>query len=102
VLGFRLKENFDAPYVAQSMTEFWRRWHISLTTWIRDYLYLPLGGNRAGNARRHRRSTGDGLCAGDCACGERPVPALHLFQVLIRWAGFPSRTLSFARHSLCC
>jgi alginate O-acetyltransferase complex protein AlgI len=53
LLGFRLKENFDAPYIAQSMTEFWHRWHISLTTWIRDYLYLPLGGNRAGNARTY-------------------------------------------------
>ena len=40
-LGFRLKENFNSPYVSQSLTEFWRRWHISLTTWIRDYLYIP-------------------------------------------------------------
>jgi alginate O-acetyltransferase complex protein AlgI len=53
LLGFRLKENFNAPYIAQSMTEFWRRWHISLTTWIRDYLYMPLGGNRRGNARTY-------------------------------------------------
>jgi alginate O-acetyltransferase complex protein AlgI len=53
LLGFRLKENFNAPYIAQSMTEFWRRWHISLTTWIRDYLYRPLGGNRCGNARTY-------------------------------------------------
>jgi alginate O-acetyltransferase complex protein AlgI len=48
MLGFSLKENFNTPYVARSMTEFWRRWHISLTTWIRDYLYMPLGGNRRG------------------------------------------------------
>ena len=48
MLGFGLKENFNAPYVARSLTEFWRRWHISLTTWIRDYLYKPLGGNREG------------------------------------------------------
>jgi alginate O-acetyltransferase complex protein AlgI len=53
LLGFRLKENFNAPYIARSMTEFWRRWHISLTTWIRDYLYLPLGGNRCGNTRTY-------------------------------------------------
>jgi alginate O-acetyltransferase complex protein AlgI len=53
MLGFRLKENFDTPYVARSMTEFWRRWHISLTTWIRDYLYTPLGGNRRGEARTY-------------------------------------------------
>jgi alginate O-acetyltransferase complex protein AlgI len=53
MLGFRLKENFNSPYIAQSMTEFWRRWHISLTTWIRDYLYMPLGGNRHGEARTY-------------------------------------------------
>jgi alginate O-acetyltransferase complex protein AlgI len=53
MLGFQLKENFNTPYVARSMTEFWRRWHISLTTWIRDYLYKPLGGNRGGDARTY-------------------------------------------------
>jgi alginate O-acetyltransferase complex protein AlgI len=53
MLGFRLKENFEAPYVSQSLTEFWRRWHISLTTWIRDYLYRPLGGNRQGELRTY-------------------------------------------------
>lgn len=46
MLGFRLRENFNQPYIACSITEFWRRWHISLSTWIRDYLYIPLGGNR--------------------------------------------------------
>ena len=46
VLGFRLMQNFDRPYHACSMAEFWRRWHISLSTWFRDYLYFPLGGNR--------------------------------------------------------
>ena len=51
LLGFRLNENFNSPYIARSMTDFWHRWHISLTTWIRDYLYVPLGGNRCGNAR---------------------------------------------------
>jgi alginate O-acetyltransferase complex protein AlgI len=53
MLGFRLKENFNTPYVARSMTEFWKRWHISLTTWIRDYLYKPLGGNRCGEMRTY-------------------------------------------------
>jgi alginate O-acetyltransferase complex protein AlgI len=53
MLGFRLKENFNTPYIARSMTEFWRRWHISLTTWIRDYLYKPLGGSRDGEARTY-------------------------------------------------
>lgn len=48
MLGFRFKENFNYPYISQSIQEFWRRWHISLSTWFRDYLYIPLGGNRKG------------------------------------------------------
>lgn len=51
VLGFRLMENFCRPYFAASVTEFWRRWHISLSTWFKDYVYIPLGGNRVGNLR---------------------------------------------------
>jgi D-alanyl-lipoteichoic acid acyltransferase DltB (MBOAT superfamily) len=47
VMGFTLMENFDQPYSARSVAEFWRRWHISLSTWFRDYVYVPLGGNRA-------------------------------------------------------
>ncbi|HUR38494.1 MAG TPA: MBOAT family O-acyltransferase [Planctomycetota bacterium] len=50
-LGFRLAENFDRPYLARSPVEFWRRWHISLSSWFRDYVYVPLGGNREGRAR---------------------------------------------------
>ncbi len=46
MLGFRFNENFNLPYVSKSITEFWRRWHISLSTWFRDYVYIPLGGNR--------------------------------------------------------
>lgn len=53
MLGFQLRENFNMPYASRSLTEFWRRWHISLTTWIRDYLYIPLGGNRHGEARTY-------------------------------------------------
>jgi alginate O-acetyltransferase complex protein AlgI len=53
MLGFHLPVNFNAPYKADSITEFWRRWHISLSTWLRDYLYLPLGGNRKGVARTY-------------------------------------------------
>ena len=53
IFGFRLRENFDNPYGAASFTEFWRRWHISLTSWIREYLYVPLGGNRDGTARTY-------------------------------------------------
>lgn len=51
VMGFELMVNFDRPYIATSVSEFWRRWHISLSTWFRDYLYIPLGGSRASRAR---------------------------------------------------
>jgi D-alanyl-lipoteichoic acid acyltransferase DltB (MBOAT superfamily) len=51
VMGIRLMENFRQPYTAHSVSDFWRRWHISLTTWFRDYLYIPLGGNRVRPAR---------------------------------------------------
>jgi D-alanyl-lipoteichoic acid acyltransferase DltB (MBOAT superfamily) len=52
ILGIALPENFDAPYRATSITDFWRRWHMSLSRWLRDYLYIPLGGNRRGPVRR--------------------------------------------------
>lgn len=54
MLGFELPENFRAPYLAADLSDFWRRWHISLSTWLRDYLYVPLGGNREGAARTYR------------------------------------------------
>jgi alginate O-acetyltransferase complex protein AlgI len=53
LFGFSLPENFDRPYLATSPRDFWRRWHISLSTWLRDYLYIPLGGNRRSPARTH-------------------------------------------------
>jgi alginate O-acetyltransferase complex protein AlgI len=53
MLGFVLIQNFDSPYQADSITDFWRRWHISLSTWLRDYLYIPLGGNRRGERRTY-------------------------------------------------
>lgn len=49
IFGFDFMENFNYPYISKSISEFWRRWHISLSTWFRDYLYIPLGGNRKGN-----------------------------------------------------
>lgn len=52
MFGFHLNENFNYPYISQSVTEFWRRWHISLSTWFRDYIYIPLGGNRC-TPQRH-------------------------------------------------
>jgi alginate O-acetyltransferase complex protein AlgI len=54
MIGFRFVENFNVPYISQSITEFWRRWHISLSNWLRDYLYVPLGGNRNGNVATYR------------------------------------------------
>ncbi len=53
MIGFRFVENFNQPYISQSITEFWRRWHISLSSWLRDYLYIPLGGNRNGHTYRN-------------------------------------------------
>jgi alginate O-acetyltransferase complex protein AlgI len=54
LLGIELMENFKQPYLSRNITEFWRRWHISLSTWLRDYLYIPLGGNRKGTLGQYR------------------------------------------------
>ncbi len=54
MLGFEFLENFNYPYISKSITEFWRRWHISLSTWFREYVYIPLGGNRRGKLRQYR------------------------------------------------
>jgi alginate O-acetyltransferase complex protein AlgI len=94
MMGFVFAKNFDSPYHAQSITEFWRRWHISLSTWLRDYLYLPLGGNRLGARRTYMNlaivmllgglwhgaswnfaiwgAMHGGLLAYERACGKRP------------------------------
>ena len=53
VMGFELSENFNTPYLATSIRDFWRRWHISLSSWFKDYLYIPLGGNRCGRIRKY-------------------------------------------------
>jgi alginate O-acetyltransferase complex protein AlgI len=53
MFGFQIPENFNFPYIARSIREFWRRWHISLSQWFRDYLYIPLGGNREGTRRTY-------------------------------------------------
>jgi alginate O-acetyltransferase complex protein AlgI len=63
ILGFDVPINFNYPYVAHSITDFWRRWHISLSSWLRDYVYIPLGGSRAGNVKTYRNLlTTMGLC----------------------------------------
>lgn len=56
VMGFQLRENFNFPYQSLNLTEFWRRWHIALSTWFRDYVYIPLGGNRKGKWRTYLNS----------------------------------------------
>jgi D-alanyl-lipoteichoic acid acyltransferase DltB (MBOAT superfamily) len=53
LLGYRFPKNFDRPYLAASVTEFWRRWHMTLSSWLRDYVYIPLGGNRRGRVRTY-------------------------------------------------
>lgn len=53
LMGYRFKQNFNAPFKSQNPSEFWRRWHISLSTWLRDYLYIPLGGSRRGHTRTY-------------------------------------------------
>ena len=78
VFGFHFLENFNYPYISASITEFWRRWHISLSTWFRDYLYFPLGGSRKGKARTYINvlivfalsglwhGAAMNMCSGDC------------------------------------
>ena len=64
IFGFRFNENFNYPYCAASVTEFWRRWHMSLTDWFREYLYIPLGGNRGGTAKTLRNILIVWFCTG--------------------------------------
>ena len=54
LLGFRFPENFNAPYMARSLQDFWRRWHMTLSSWLRDYLYIPLGGNHGSRRMMYR------------------------------------------------
>ena len=64
ILGFRFNENFDHPYLSTSVGEFWRRWHMSLTSWFREYLYFPLGGSRAGSVKTLRNLLIVWFCTG--------------------------------------
>lgn len=64
LFGFELKHNFREPYLSRSITEFWRRWHISLSDWLRDYLYIPLGGNRGGSLMTYRNLAATMLLGG--------------------------------------
>ena len=126
MFGFHFLENFYYPYVSRSVTEFWRRWHISLSSWFRDYVYIPLGGNRCGRWKQVRNVlvvwtlTGFwhgaewtflfwGLYYGALLLGERfiwgkfaeklPAPFRHayaLFFVMLGWLLFRAESLSYA------
>lgn len=130
MFGFHFLENFNYPYVSQSVTEFWRRWHMSLSSWFRDYVYIPLGGNRGG-VKRHLRNlfivwalTGIwhgaawtfmawGLYFGVLLAGEKyvwgekiasfPRPVRHLYAlvlVVVSWVFFRSETFAQAGELL--
>ncbi|MBM4149107.1 MAG: MBOAT family protein [Lentisphaerae bacterium] len=130
MLGFHFHENFDYPYISRSLTEFWRRWHISLSTWFRDYLYIPLGGNRISAPRTcmnlfvvfflcglwHGSSWNFvvwGLLHGSLLIVERALPALRqgdrlptlrriyaLLAVLVAWVFFRATSLDHAGNYL--
>lgn len=105
MFGFRLPENFNYPYMAQSVQEFWQRWHITLSQWFRDYLYIPLGGNRRGHLRTYCN-----LCAVFLLCGLWHGASwnfiawglMHgIFLVLERWrlAALLARLPGIIRHA---
>lgn len=125
MFGFSFPENFNYPYISKSVTEFWRRWHISLSTWFRDYIYIPLGGSRSGNTSLHILTvffiTGLwhgaswnfviwGMWYGVFLVLEKPVMKLSFYKkipsvfkwaltmliVIIGWVFFKSETLSAA------
>jgi len=128
MFGFKFIENFNFPYTAQSIRDFWRRWHISLSTWFRDYVYIPLGGNRVSAARNHFNLVAVfflcglwhgaswtfvawGLCHGIFLVLERtawgtvvdrlPRPLRHLYTLLVVmmcWVLFRADTFSGASH----
>lgn len=114
MLGFHTPENFNYPYIAASIGDFWRRWHISLSSWFKDYLYIPLGGNRKGNLRAaFNKATVFTLCGLWHGCGwtyllwgawhglfsaleslsilnpkKMPKPIAHLYTLLVVCIGF--------------
>lgn len=125
MIGFQFVRNFDTPYISRSITEFWRRWHISLSTWLRDYLYIPLGGSRLGRFRTYTNllivmmlgglwhganwtfvawgAWHGGLLAAERASGwdRRAVRhwyalPLTLLMVLVGWVAFRADTMSAA------
>ena len=91
IFGFHFKENFDHPYASTSVKMFWRRWHISLSSWFRDYLYIPLGGNRRGRWRTYATNC---WCSSAPACGTAPTGPM--------WSGACGTGRSWWRRTACC
>ncbi len=105
IMGFKISENFNKPYISASITEFWKRWHISLTSWMREYIYFPLGGNRVGKIRTyinlwivflisgfwHGASWNYvlwGAYHGGIMCAERACPTeKNKIPFVLKWAG---------------
>ena len=104
MIGFEFCENFNYPYIADSITDFWRRWHISLSTWFRDYLYIPLGGNRVGSLRCYRNVLITFVVSGIWHGANWTFViwgAIHgLFQCVERWLGLNRRQWSGSRKAL--
>jgi alginate O-acetyltransferase complex protein AlgI len=107
MFGFRFPENFNYPYIARSMTEFWQRWHLSLSRWFRDYVYIPLGGNRRGRLRTYTNLTLVFLLCGlwhGASWNFVLWGALHGTFLVIERAGFLriiERAWSPLRHAYC-
>ncbi len=85
MIGFEFPENFWHPYISRSITEFWRRWHISLSSWLREYLYIPLGGNRYGTARTYFNLTTTMVLGGLVA--RRKLDVCDLGRMARRYSG---------------
>ncbi len=106
IFGFSFPENFDYPYIARSVTEFWRRWHISLSSWFRDYVYIPLGGSRCSRGRHLRNILAVWLLTGLWHGANWTFIAWGgWFAVLLvgekfLWGGYLERLPGFLRHAL--
>ena len=106
MFGFDFKENFNYPYTATSITDFWRRWHISLTSWFREYLYIPLGGNRKGDKRTLLNIFIVYLCTGFWHGAEWTFLVwgiFHAFFMILKGLKLSKRKslVSLARKTLC-
>lgn len=104
VMGFHLMENFHRPYFAISVTDFWRRWHISLSSWFRDYLYIPLGGNRVSSLRCYQNVLITFVVSGIWHGANWTFViwgAIHeVFQCVERWLGLNRRQWAGSRKAL--